>query len=42
MKKISLIVIIMLFSFSAGAQAILGQWKTVDDETGAKKSIVEI
>ncbi|QCE39954.1 DUF2147 domain-containing protein [Psychroserpens sp. NJDZ02] len=42
MKKISFIVIIMLFSFSAGAQTILGQWKTVDDETGAKKSIVEI
>ncbi|MFK7781081.1 DUF2147 domain-containing protein [Psychroserpens sp.] len=28
--------------FSSGAQGILGQWKTIDDETGEEKSIVEI
>lgn len=28
--------------FSASGQAILGKWKTIDDETGEEKSIVEI
>jgi uncharacterized protein (DUF2147 family) len=29
-------------SISSGQNAILGQWKTIDDETGRVKSIVEI
>ena len=29
-------------AFSSYAQDILGQWKTIDDETGVEKSIVEI
>ncbi|GGB68482.1 hypothetical protein GCM10007424_05640 [Flavobacterium suaedae] len=28
--------------FSATAQGVVGQWKTIDDETGEAKSIVEI
>lgn len=33
----------LLFSISFGyAQSIVGQWKTVDDETGKTKSIVEL
>ena len=28
--------------FSAQAQSVVGKWKTVDDETGEAKSIVEI
>ncbi len=34
-----LIVLLPLFSF---AQSITGKWKTIDDETGKAKSIVEI
>ena len=28
--------------FSASAQSVVGKWKTIDDETGKEKSIVEI
>lgn len=28
--------------FSANAQSIIGRWKTIDDETGKPKSVVEI
>ena len=31
-----------MLSLSTQAQDIFGKWKTVDDETGAHKSIVEI
>lgn len=38
--------ILLIFFFgitsSSAAQDILGQWKTIDDETGIEKSIVEI
>ncbi len=34
-------VLLLNISFSQG-QSILGQWKTVDDETGMTKSIVEL
>ena len=37
------VVLLMLFiSVTISAQSVLGQWKTVDDETGEEKSIVEI
>ena len=42
MKKNTLLVIVLLFSITINAQSILGQWKTIDDETGKEKSIVEI
>lgn len=29
-------------SFSASSQSILGKWKTIDDESGEMKSIVEL
>ncbi len=43
MKKIILGTMFMLFtvSFTYG-QSIVGKWKTIDDETGKAKSIVEI
>ena len=41
MNKYSLI-LIFLISFSGQAQDIFGQWKTIDDQTGDAKSIVEI
>ena len=37
-----LLVLLFLFSFSGNAQAVFGQWTTVDDQTKEKKSIVEI
>lgn len=33
---------IICFSFSGYSQSIVGQWETYDDETSAKKSIIEI
>lgn len=43
MKKIILAVIVALVSVNfAMAQDVTGKWKTVDDETGEEKSIVEI
>ena len=42
MKNLSLL-IVLLFSMSTYAQeAIVGKWKTIDDETNKAKSIVEI
>jgi uncharacterized protein (DUF2147 family) len=45
MKNFSLFFALLLFVGSAYSQAsspLLGQWKTIDDETGRIKSIVEI
>jgi uncharacterized protein (DUF2147 family) len=43
MKNVRHVLILMLLiSFSANAQSVLGKWKTIDDETGEPKSIVEI
>ncbi len=33
---------LMLFTITVDAQSILGKWRTVDDETGEEKSVVEI
>lgn len=33
---------ISLFTFSQNQDAVLGKWKTIDDETGKEKSIVEL
>ena len=43
MKKLFLF-IVCLFTFlvSGNAQSIFGKWKTIDDDTGEAKSIVEI
>ena len=37
-----LVVILLLFTFSLNGQQIVGQWKTIDDETKKERSIVEI
>lgn len=36
------LVVFFLMIFSAQSQTVLGKWKTVDDETGEAKSIVEV
>lgn len=36
------IIAVFLFSINSQAQAITGKWKTIDDETGEAKSIVQI
>ena len=40
--KLILIIILSIFSLSLNAQDIFGKWKTIDDNTGKEKSIVEI
>ena len=42
MKKNILLLIILLFSITGNSQSIIGKWKTIDDETGKEKSIIEI
>lgn len=44
MKKtiITTILLLTVGMFSATAQDVLGKWKTIDDETGEAKSVVEI
>ena len=42
MKKVLFLVLLVLIVLPFNAQSILGQWKTIDDETGEAKSIVEI
>ncbi|OIQ22422.1 MAG: hypothetical protein BM557_00085 [Flavobacterium sp. MedPE-SWcel] len=44
MKKyiLTLLLIITAGISSAAAQGVIGKWKTIDDETGKAKSIVEI
>lgn len=37
-----LLIILFCFVSSLHAQSILGKWKTIDDETGEEKSIVNI
>lgn len=32
----------VFFSINANSQSILGKWKTIDDETGEAKSVVEV
>ncbi len=34
--------VLMMFSSSSFGQTIVGKWKTIDDETGEEKSIVQI
>ena len=42
MKSILSFLIVLLTSTPLFSQEILGKWKTIDDETGKEKSIVEI
>jgi uncharacterized protein (DUF2147 family) len=36
------ILLVLLINFNGHSQSIFGKWKTIDDETGKEKSIVEI
>ncbi len=36
------ILFLVFFSITMNAQSILGKWKTIDDETGEAKSVVEV
>ena len=40
--KFSFMIAFMLLTVSINAQSVLGKWKTIDDETGKEKSIVEV
>jgi len=41
-KKVGLLILSGLLIGNVSAQTIFGKWKTIDDETGKPKSIVEI
>ncbi|MEQ8473141.1 MAG: DUF2147 domain-containing protein [Marinoscillum sp.] len=40
--KTILFVIATVFTFCLSAQSIVGKWKTIDDETGKPRSVVQI
>ncbi len=42
MQKIILLVLICIFNSALVAQDIVGSWKTIDDNTGKARSVVEI
>lgn len=42
MKKFIVSLAVILVYFTVNAQDVTGKWKTIDDETGKAKSIVEI
>lgn len=42
MKKLAFLLMIYCFGFSAYSQQLVGKWKTIDDETGKTKSIIQI
>ena len=42
MRQIIILILTYGMTFSLGAQDVFGQWKTIDDESGIEKSIVEI
>ena len=41
-KLLTLLVAVLLTSFAPVSNGVIGKWKTIDDETGQAKSIVEI
>ena len=42
MKKLLIALYFILFSNMIFSQSILGKWKTIDDESGKAKSVIEI
>lgn len=42
MKKTGLTITLLLFILCINAQSITGKWRTIDDESGKEKSVVEI
>ena len=42
MKRILLLLVVVLVASSTNAQSIVGTWKTIDDESGKPRSVVDI
>jgi len=42
MKKVLLIALVLFSYLNVNAQDVIGKWKSIDDETGKPKSIIEI
>jgi uncharacterized protein (DUF2147 family) len=42
MKTTAFVVLVVFFATTSFSQTVIGKWKTIDDETGKAKSIVEI
>ncbi|EDM43203.1 hypothetical protein SCB49_12029 [unidentified eubacterium SCB49] len=42
MKQYLTIIIVLFVSFTSTAQDVFGKWKTIDDNSGEAKSIIEI
>ena len=42
MKKTCILIVLFFVSTIIHSQTVIGKWKTIDDETGKPKSIVEI
>lgn len=42
MYKFCVLLLFVFFSINVNSQSILGKWKTIDDETGEAKSVVEV
>lgn len=42
MKQFITLLICVLATSSMYSQSVIGKWKTIDDETGDAKSIVEV
>lgn len=42
MKKLFILLLFVFVTTSMNAQSVIGKWKTIDDETGDAKSIVEV
>lgn len=42
MKKLFTLLLITLVTATMNSQSVIGKWKTIDDETGDAKSIVEV
>ena len=41
-RQLLCFLLMVMMTVSVASQSILGKWRTVDDETGEEKSIVEI
>ena len=42
MKKLFILLLFAFVTTTMNAQSVIGKWKTIDDETGDAKSIVEV
>jgi len=42
MKKLLVVTLLLVSTATLTAQSVIGKWKSIDDETGEAKSIVEI